>query len=89
MQIGASPIYLIFLCTNQKAQGPTYGTVVYMLHRIKHSLQTKHKNSMWLLINSEKRSAAGGSWSPGANTMNQEEIVSDVVSMGAIRRSTY
>ena len=48
---------------------------LYMLHRIKHSLQTKHKNSMWGLTNSNKRSAAGGSWSPGTNTMNQEEVV--------------
>ena len=45
-----------------------------MSHRIKHSLQTKHKNSIWALINSKNRLAAGGSWSPGTNTMNREEI---------------
>ena len=40
---------------------------------------------MWVLINSDKRSA-GGSWSPGTNMMNQEEVVSDAALMGAIGR---
>ena len=62
---------------------------VSMSHRIKHSLQTKHKNTMWALINSNKRSAAGGSWIPDTNTMNQEEVVSDAALTGAIRRCTY
>ena len=44
---------------------------------------------MWALINSDKRSAADGSWSPGTNTMNQEEVVSDTALMGAIRWHTY
>ena len=44
---------------------------------------------MWALINSDKRSAAGGSWSPGTNTMNREEVVSDVAPMGVIRWCTY
>ena len=44
---------------------------------------------MWVLINSDKRSAAGGSWSPGTNTMNQEEVASDAALTGAIRRCTY
>ena len=44
---------------------------------------------MWVLINSEKWSAAGGSWSPGTNTMNQEEVVSDVALMGVIGWHTY
>ena len=39
---------------------------------------------MWMLINSDKRLAAGGSWSPGTNMMNQEKVVSDVAPMGAI-----
>ena len=30
---------------------------------------------MWALITPNKRLAAGGSWSPGTNTMNQEEVV--------------
>ena len=60
-----------------------------MLHRIKHSLQTKHKNSMWVLINSDKRSAADGSWSPGTNMMNREEVVSDAALTGAIGWCAY
>ena len=44
---------------------------------------------MWVLINSDKRLAAGGSWSPGTNTMNREEIVSDAALMGAIEWHTY
>ena len=39
---------------------------------------------MWALINSDKRLAAGGSWSPGTNTMNREEVISDAAPMGAI-----
>ena len=44
---------------------------------------------MWVLINSDKRSAAGGSWSHGTNMMNREEVVSDAALMGAIERHTY
>ena len=43
---------------------------------------------MWVLINSDKRLAAGGSWSPGTNMMNQEEVT-DAALMGAIRQHTY
>ena len=43
---------------------------------------------MWVLINSDKRSAAGGSWSPGTN-MSQEDVVSNVALMGAIGWHTY
>ena len=61
----------------------------YMSNRIKHSLQTKHKNSMWVLINSDKRLAADGSWRPGTNTVNREEVASDAAPMGAIGQCTY
>ena len=44
---------------------------------------------MWALINSDKRSAAGGSWSPGTNMMNREKVVSDAALMGAIGQCTY
>ena len=44
---------------------------------------------MSALINSDKRSAADGSWSPGTNTMNQEEAVSDAALTGAIGWCTY
>ena len=44
---------------------------------------------MWALINSDKRSAAVGSWSPGTNMVNQEEVVSDAAPMGAIGWCTY
>ena len=44
---------------------------------------------MWMLINSNKRLAAGGSWGPGTNMMNQEEVVSDAAPTGAIRQCTY
>ena len=60
-----------------------------MSHRIKHSLWTKHKTSMWALINPDKRLAAGGSWSPGTNMMNQEEVVSDMALTAVIGWYTY
>ena len=44
---------------------------------------------MWALIYSDKRLAAGGSWSPGTSTMNREEVVSDAAPMGAIGWCTY
>ena len=44
---------------------------------------------MLALINSNKRSAAGGSWSPGTSTINREEVVSDAALMGAIGWCTY
>ena len=44
---------------------------------------------MWVLINSDKRLAAGNSWSPCTNTMNQEEVVSDAALTGAIGQHTY
>ena len=47
------------------------------------------KNSMWVLINSDKRLAAGSSWSPGTNTISGEEVVSDAAPMGAIGWCTY
>ena len=44
---------------------------------------------MWVLINSDKRLAAGSSWSPATNMMNQEEVVSDAALTGAIGWYTY
>ena len=44
---------------------------------------------MWALINSNQRLAGGGSWSPGTNMMNWEEVVSDTAPMGAIGQHTY
>ena len=41
----------------------------YMSHRIKHFIS-------WMLINSNKRSAVGGSWNPGTSALIPEGAVS-------------